>query len=247
MSYSITEAQMFDYMKCPVYYRIKYGDNKISVTNKKTVNSLLGQVVSSFCLQLMDEKLMTPNELKRNWDILCKYNQDTVDTKANMKGASMLLTFYRWAEARELRVVDCFSEYAMTFGIGSKNNIHIRGDIGIIVCNKNGEFEKLIVDFSQAQPDQTKLDSDLKTSIDSVAFYSIYHKELVGTTLYHVKTNKEYYTIRDPRTEAKRVAHIAYNIAKAINTNVWYPAESALCSNTCNVKDFCRMWGISIM
>ena len=57
MSYSITEAQMFDYMKCPVYYRIKYGDNKISVTNKKTVNSLLGQVVSSFCLQLMDEKL----------------------------------------------------------------------------------------------------------------------------------------------------------------------------------------------
>ena len=58
-----------------------------------------------------------------------------------------------------------------------------------------------------------------------------------------VKSGEEFYTVRDPRVEAKKIARLSYNVARAINDKIFYPAESPMCSTYCPADTFCAMWG----
>lgn len=240
---NITEQQLQDYMSCPIYYNLRYNNQHV-IDKAITMNSLLNQIVSGFCLKLMDQQLMSLYDIKRKWDMLCNKHPDIIDSRKCIEGMVMLTKFYNWAAENQILIGDVGRTYAVLFKVGN-DVTELKGTIGIITVTKNKQLEELIVSFSNKLPDQSQLDMNLKTTITNVAAYHIYNSSLLGTKILHAKTGKVFYTTRDPNSEWRRLGIIATNVAKSIKAGVWYPHESPLCIS-CRVKDFCRMWGIEI-
>ena len=252
MNYKITDKQLLDYIMCPIYYNLRY-TNKFKIQQPESYNTLINQVVNSFLSKLLDGEIMNTYDIKRKWDMISKKNPDIITPDKNLKGISALLSFYRWAQTYELIPVDIAMPYNIVLKDDNINinsnppdSIELSGHINSLILTKNNQnIEELIVDFSSRAPDQTKLDMDLKISLNHIAFYLTYKKQLIGTRIYHVKTNKVYYTVRDPLSESNKIKKIALNIAKSIDNNLWYPHQSPLCP-MCKAKDFCRMWGLEL-
>lgn len=245
-NFTITDKELRDYMFCPAYYDFKYNNkNLANIERKKTENEMLNKVVLSFCASIMDGELLSPKAIKRKWNLVCKNNQDMTNEKI-AEGFSKLMSFYRWAEDQEINVIDALSRYRVKFFI-NKNSVDLTGDIGIIAMTKDKKFEELVVDFSNRRPNQVTLDRSLKFSLSHVGFYYSLPEEdrieLIGTRIFHVKSGEEFYTVRDPRVEAKKIARLSYNVARAINDKIFYPAESPMCSTYCPADTFCAMWG----
>lgn len=241
--YSITEQQLHDYMSCPIYYNLRY-NNRHAINKAVTMNSLLNQIVSGFCLKLMDREIMSLYDIKRKWDMLCSAHPDVIDSRKCVEGMMLLTKFYNWAAEQQLMVADVGGSYAVQFKVDSEI-AELTGTMGIIGVTKTGAAEELIVNFSSKTPDQAQLDLSLKTSLTHIAADHAYKTTLVGTKVFHVKTGKVFYTTRDSSSEWKRIGIIVTNISKAIKNGIWYPHESPLCVS-CRVKDFCRMWGLEI-
>lgn len=227
-------------MSCPVYYNIRYKSN-LNVDQVQTRTRLLNQIVNSFCLKLMEGKVMPTYDIKRKWDMLTKKYPDVITPKVNLEGITLLLNFYRWAANNEIIVVDIGTPYSIQFQEGDITTI-FNGNFGILTINQAKQLEELVVNFSSKMPDQTRLDAKLETSLTHVAFQKLYKTPLLGTKIYHAKSNKEFYTIRDARTEEKKLSKIVCNVARSINENIWYPHESPMCAG-CKVNDFCIMYG----
>ena len=242
MNYEITDIQIEDFIKCPIYYNFRHNNKNFSINKKSSYKDLVLKVAYAFCTHLIDGEILSEEQIKKKWNFICKQHRDELSDKQVIEGFSLLMMFYKWAAQTRLTVIDTKMAFCTVFHLAG-DSLEIRGEIGIITANKNQQMEELIINFSNNAPDQTILDKSLRITMDHVAFYSTYKQQLIGTKVIHVKTGKEYYTIRDPESESKRLAKIGYNIAKAIKSNIWYPHESALCSKTCEVKDFCRMWG----
>ena len=246
INYEITDREMKDYIYCPVYYDFKYNNKSLKIDKPPTTNELLAKIVHTFCIGLMDGEVMDENTLKRKWSSLCRNNSDVMTSEKIAEGFSAIMKFYRWAEDNRINVIDAVSRYKIKFFVND-NSIDLTGSIGVILLNDYKQFEELVVDFSKAKPDQSDLDKNLDISMSHVGFYYSMPKSerisLIGTRIYHVKTNTEYYTTRDPQSEAKKVAKIAYNIAKGIRNNIYYPTQSPFCKKWCPVNNFCAMWG----
>lgn len=245
-NFIITDKELQDYMFCPAYYDFKYNNKKLAgLERKKTQNEMLNKIVLSFCAALMDGELLSTQAIKRKWNLVCKSNPDMTNDKI-AEGFSKLMKFYNWAADQEINVVDALSRYRVKFFV-NKNSIDLSGNIGIIAMTKDKHFEELVVDFSARRPDQVILDRSLSFSMSHVGFYYSLPEgdrtELIGTRIFHVKSGEEFYTVRDPKVEAKKLARISYNVARAIKEEIFYPAESPMCSTYCPANTFCAAWG----
>lgn len=241
MVIEITEEQLFDYMNCPVRYAIKYGKNHIKVPPQVTFPKLLNQVVYGFCQSLKDGIVLPPDKIKRKWDTVCKNHPDKITQDKIREGFGALYRFYEYAEENQILVADIGSPYILRVKDGDDTYIY-NGTLGIILSNKDGEPENFKTDFSSRFPEQSKLDMNLKTTLDHVGFYELYNLPLSGTRVHHVKKSRDFYTTRDIPSSTKRVRTIIANVCKSIRHNIWYPHETPLCSS-CEVRDFCMMYG----
>lgn len=246
INYAITDREIKDYMYCPAYFDFKYNNKALKIDKAPSMNELLTKVAYTFCIALMDGDIMDETALKRKWGTLCRNNGDVMTSEKIAEGFSLLMKFYRWAEDNRINVVDAVSRYKIKFFVND-NSIDLTGSIGIILLTDFKQFEELVIDFGKSKPEQSDLDKNLDISMSHVGFYYSLPKDqrisLIGTRVYHVKSNTEHYTTRDPQSEAKKVAKIAYNIARGVRNNIYYPTPSPFCKRWCPVNNFCAMWG----
>ena len=236
----ITEQQVQDYLSCPVYYDVKY-NSKINVDKNPSMNKLLNQVVTSFCAAFMDGRLLRPYDLKRKWDMVCNANPDYINDDKAVSGMKLLNQFYNWAAREKINIVDIGGAYTLRQPLDASTVLEYQGSYGIIVVINKTQLEELNISFQNRIPDQSLLDLDLKTSLDSVGFYEVYHHPLTGSRTHYIKGDKDFYTIRDVPSEKKRVNKIIKNVYLSIHNQLFYPHQNPLCIN-CTIKDFCKAW-----
>lgn len=242
MVYEMTQQQLQDYMSCPIYYSFKYAKSTLYIDQAPTFSKLLNRIISGFCLQLMDGKVMRLDFIKRKWDMLCKQNVEVVPPNKIREGMARLYKFFLWAQKEELRIADVGSEYIIKFDIGGNNQIHLHGSLGIIAVTKNDLPQSLRFSYQNALPDEAALDSRMDITLDHIGFRSIYHQRLAGTKIHHIRSGRDYFTTRDIEDEYPRIKEIVTNVNKAIRFKLWYPHESPFCQK-CKVKNFCQNFG----
>ena len=185
---------------------------------------------------------MRPDIMKRKWDRLCREYQVIMTPEKIREGMGHLFRFYKWAERTELRVAAMSEPYTIRQQLDGNDYLEYHGSLGIIGVNKYDKPENLKFWFATRLPDQADLDLSIKTTLDHVGFESIYKQQLIGTRVHHLRKDKDFYTTRDSASAKERVLTVTKNVFRAIKGNIWYPHESPMCQ-TCQVRDFCLMYG----
>lgn len=240
--HKITEEQLFDYINCPVLYAIKYNNSRIKVEKPVSMNRLLNRVVNNFCLKLMQGEVMPFGNFKRKWDMFAKKYPTVIDQHRIREGYGLLNSFYAWAEERELRIADIGHNYMIRF-IHDNEIYEYYGALGIIAASKNGKPENLKFDFALRVPEQTNADISMKTTLDHIGFQQLYNQPLESTHIHHVRKDRDIFTTRDYNTYIDKAKAVIVNVVKSINSNIWYPHETPLCTS-CGVKNFCTLYGV---
>lgn len=239
MIHKITEQQLQDYISCPVYYYFKYCSG-IGIESPKTMTKLLNKVTSGFFMKMTDGKLLSAYDLKRKWDMVCSKNSDSIDSKKNINGFSLLNTMYRWAENEQLIIAGEQASFVYEVNIGNEDVASLSGTLRTIMVNKKNQLEFLWVDYGNKILDQSILDLDTKTTIDCAAFEKLYNKQILGCRVHNVKFNKDMYTTRN-KMHYERLNSTLTAVVNSIKNNVVYPRQSVMCAN-CRTKDLCLGW-----
>jgi len=240
MVLELTEKQLFDYSICPARYAIEHKLRVVPETSP-SLSKLLGRVANSLLLSLLNGKALTTGQLKDKWDRVCEDNRAVMTQQNCLTGLDMLLAMYRWAEDERLRVADFKIPYQYLMR-KEEPQIILKGEIaGAIIPKGNNSFELLELDFSSRYPDQALIDMNLKRTIDwKMCSLMSKDAELAGIRIHHVKSNKDWYTVRG-KEDFERMDASIRAIATCIDNELFYPRETVMCS-TCEVKNFCRLW-----
>ncbi len=240
MIIQLTEKQLVDYIRCPVFYSLKYGDFSLNMDDPPSMSNLLNQVISGFCAKLMDGEVMRPDILKRKWDMLCRKHPELTDEQIR-DGMGQIYRFYQYAERTEMRVADIGSEYIIKVDDG-EDRVEFHGNLGIIIANSKDQPESIRFNFSTRLPDQADLDLAFRTTLEHVGFHRLYGQDLLGTRVHHLRRDRDFYTVRDYKTSLNKAQTIIRNIARSIRQNIWYPHEGPMCP-TCEGRNFCMIFG----
>ena len=242
ITYRISEEQLFDYMKCPIYYGLKYGKTKLNVDKPPTMRRLLNRVVRSFCVTLMNGRVMGMDHIKTKWNMVCKENLDYMTNERIRNGINLLYLFYQWAADNEIQIADVGTSYSILIPDTKDVRYQFTGTLGITMVNQKDQFQGLCLDYGPKLPDKADIDQDFKVTLDHIGFQKSFHKERVNTCFHHVKRDRDFYTYRDLATEKSRAIQIIRNVARSIRHNIWYPHNTPFCK-TCEAREFCSVFG----
>lgn len=233
----ITEEQLFEYIKCPTLYDTKF-NKKINAQTKPTLSKSLMELTNAFLLHLSNGRVLAMGELKRKWDMICK--KDSINEVRCLEGLQQIANFYRWAEAKQLRILDIKTPYALTVK-GPHGTTEITGEIECIAVTPDNKYELLYIDYGNRQLDQPYLDRKLKYSLDALAFKHMYGEDIY-IHIHYVKGNSEYYSYRN-RTDFERLISTIDSISECIQHELYYPRENVFCTS-CSIKQVCRAWSL---
>jgi len=191
----------------------------------------------------MNGNVMTVGTLKKKWDMLCSRYEDMFSPAKTVEGFGLLMKMYQWAQTERI----CVSAMSVPFGYSTKMDdakVIIRGETSGALCptaHKN-KFELLKFDFSSKLPDQAILNMKIKFTLDWFALQKQMPEgtELSGIRIHSVKYAKDFYTTRNEE-DFKRMEESFKSIAKCIDSKLYYPRETVMCSS-CDMKLYCAAW-----
>lgn len=227
----ITDEAVGDYIKCPQFFYFKW-TSKIGFKKSPTFHELVGMVIDIYLAKLMDQKIMTSTQLKRQWDKLIDKYPNVITEKRVLEGFGMINQLTRYCENNRVSILDIGSQYNINF----KDNIILTGKIGAIRYNKN-KLELFIVETSQKKPDQFLLDMSLKYTMQLYALKKDISFEVAGLHVYHVKSGQEFFSTRSQK-DFERLEKTIRKVGYAIREDIFYPREDFTCP-TCPYKLYC--------
>ncbi len=186
----LRDEEVLDYIKCPNYFYLKYM-SKIPLDNTPTYRDLIDQVINTYMYNLMDGKVMSYKMIKNMWDKLANKYPTVLTDKKVLDGFSLINQVDRYCYNNKVIIADVDSTYQINF----KNNIILRGKIGIIRYNGD-KLELFVIDTSQKQPDTFLLDMSLKYTMIMYGIKETSEYPLDGIHIYHVKSGREFYSSR---------------------------------------------------
>lgn len=230
----ITEDQLFDYIKCPAFYDMKY-NKKIPYKDTVSMQYLLDQVCRKFYTNLLDKKVLNMQDLKKKWDSVCNGNKDYINSKRNLEGINYIVNFARWASENKIILVDYNSYYSISF-----DDVVVEGTLGAILALPGRKCELLVSKFSTRAPEQFELDKSLKYTLDCYAFRKEYKHNISAVKIVHFKNNKEFTTYRT-NNDFERLESTIKGVGNGIRNNSFYPRENVFCGY-CYFKEYCKYW-----
>ena len=234
----IDEGQLFDYMKCPIYYDGVY-EKKVVPQEEPSMQKMLMSVARYFYLNLMNGIVSPTSKLKKRWDALCQENSEYVDTKKCIDGLALIMKLYNWAKKEQLIIAETNATYNF-FVKGELIHIDYRGEIDAIAMRRDKTFEILITDFSKKMPDPFQVSMKLKYSLDTYGYLKTYGGKPIGVHIHHVQTDKDFFTYRTDK-DFGRINRTIEHVGYCINEKLFYPHENVFCTS-CSMKFFCKAW-----
>lgn len=232
---TINENELFDYIKCPCYYELKY-IKKIRAEKNVSMSDLLDQIVRYYYTSLLQNKPYSMNDLKKKWDYICKKYSTIINQERNIKGIGFIVNFVRWMNENNIKLVDFNSTYSITF-----KDVEVIGTLGAVIAQPKRKCELIITRFSQKKPDQNMLDKKLKYTLDCYAFKEAYEHDINMIRIINFKNNLEYITQRT-QTDFDRLEKTIIGVANGIKSKAFYPREESMYCSSCEMKQFCKFW-----
>lgn len=230
------EEQLYDYIKCPALYDMKY-IKKIPIKKEVTFKDCVNRAANYYYANLLNNKIITMNDIKKKWDSICEKNRDIITEKSNIEGLSLLINFVKWNENNKTILADFNSTYEIDI-----EEINILGTFNAISVLPGRKCELIYNDFNRVAPEQYYLDKSLKYTMDCFAFEYLYKTKISGIKIIYHKNNTEYYTTRSTG-DYDRLFSAVKGIDKGINLKCFYPRENVFCKK-CFYKEYCKYWFI---
>lgn len=231
---NITEDQLFDYIKCPAFYDMKYNKN-FKTEEYKSVNEFLKPVANFYFTSIFNKRVPSGAELKGKWDTICRKNPIHIDTKKNIEGMGLLINLERWGNNNKLYLAEFNTGYTVKIG-----DIEVRGTIGPVQATMDKQLILIDPKFVARCPEQSEIDRKLKYTLDCLAFKEAYKHEINAIKVVHIKNLVEMYTTRD-RLDFDRLESTVKGVVNGIESDVYYPRETSFC-NSCSLKQYCKYW-----
>ena len=229
----IKEEQIFEYIKCPVYFDLKNNKN-IKIT-ERSMQKYMNEIMNYFYSNLFQGKVCTINMLKNKWDKICEKNRDMISNKKNLEGLNYIINFVRWISDYQPNIIGYETFFETHF-----NNIRLTGSLGVVNKIDNKNYELIINRFGIRTPTQIEIDKNLKYTIDCYILNKEFSKCNIAIKLINHKNNTEFTSYRT-NNDFDRLNTIVLNVAKAIDNKIYYPRENYYCSS-CIYKDYCKYW-----
>lgn len=234
----LTEQQIVDYLYCPAKYDMKYNKG-MDFPDYVNLKMAVMIVAKYFCTHLMNNKILTPGELKKKWDIVCNQYIDffKADPKRSLMGMSYLTAMYEYFKQNKINVIDVDTSYFLKIG-----NVELTGCMGgpIVGPDIKTPKEILYLDFGSKRQSQMTLDMKLKYSLDALAYKVSLQRDLNGMRIFYAKNKVISVTTRN-KHDFNRIITTVSNVGKAIENNIYFPRENVLCDN-CPANKYCRFW-----
>lgn len=228
------EEELFDYIKCPAYYDMKYNKN-IPMEKEINMQYLLNNIAKYFYSNLLNKKICSMDELKRKWDHVCQANKQYIDSKKNIEGLNYIINFAKWSANNNLLLADFDSKYKINIGESS-----IEGAMSAISILPGKRCELIINKFSNQAPDQYNIDKNIKYTLDCYAFKRLYNYDISIIKIIHHKNNSEFITQRT-ENDFERLKSTIKGVELGIKHNSYYPRETVFC-RSCFYKQYCKYW-----
>lgn len=233
----LTEDQIWNYMMCPAHYEMSR--RKIIPDISQSLKGYINRVSKLFFTNLMNGTILPLEQLKKEWDKICKKHSDFIDQKKCVTGYAAIVQMFHWAERIKLRILDVMAPYALLFTGRDNQVINIQGDIPCLGINEWNKPEILVMDYGEKHTDQVRTDMNLRYTLQCYA----YKKQTGKDIMIHVRNIKYAKDVFSYRTEEdfKRLKRTVADIGYSIDKKLFYPREGLGCL-TCNVAGACRFW-----
>ena len=233
----LSEKDLLNYIKCPLYYKIEANGHNL---RRETYNTFLHDVADKYIKRVGSVKLLGKfdheNYVKKHWDKVCLENQHIITPKQCIQGWGYL---YRIIEFINMSGVEVL-EPDITYRIEPEGRKHcLTGTLDPII--RQGDFyTTLIISFSDKLPESYTMDMNLKHTIDAYALNQFIPDIQHCTTYHSFKNGAEKDTLRFSK-HFQRLEYILETVGDSIEQNLIYPRNSHSCS-TCTFRGLCDQW-----
>lgn len=229
--------ELYQYMNCPLshYFQHIKGIPDVSVRPTEIYKGCLEAVVKSFYYSLMDEKFLTPHDMKMKWQASCSnasYEPNSDDIKS---GLQSLMQFHDWAKNNCGVGFDIDREYLIPVG---EDKLH--GKLPIVRQKFDKTIDILHIKHWNATVDTFRIETDIAFPLSMLAFNHIYKSLPDSITVFNCKTGKEI-ILRFTMDDMVRAQEIVRNIFESLRHNIKYPKWNIYC-NSCTYKLHCKSW-----
>jgi len=233
----LSEDQIWDYMMCPAHFEM--ARRKVVPTKSQTLKDYIDIVTKRFLANLMNGDILPVDQLKKDWDKICRRHSDFIDQRKCIAGYAAISKLYSWAEKVRLRVLDIMVPYAILVNGREGQKIDIRGEIPFIGVNQRNVVEILTIDYSEKHTNQVRTDMNLRHTLHCYAYQKQIGRD-VGIHVRNLKYDEDIFSFRTI-DDFKRVERTIADIGYAISKELFYPREGLGCV-ACNVAGACRVW-----
>ncbi len=258
---------VYDYMRCPLIYNLKYvGGIEAPPNLYDQFEHLLKKSILYFHYRIMDDgTVISSAELKRKWESL--WWSKKVDPKEYMltpiygsipigghknrvssleathknlalRGWSILNKFYRTNHSKPGTPVAIDMDYRVNVG-----NSTVGGaiDLARVIEQPIGrKIELLILSSQRSTPTNFEIRNDLKGTFQAYAFRKLFEEEEDALIYYHLEKGNRIKTIRTDK-DFKRAEAILSNVVKSIEEEIYFPRHTFFC-HTCYYDKYCEQW-----
>ena len=226
-----TERQLLDYLRCGVYYDIKYR-LEIPLEEPERPVYLMEQACKHWMIKYMDGQRPGSGDIKAKWDQLA--HGKLSDPKQVLDGMAQLMRFINWTQRERPEVLDVDMRYHFVAG-----NTEVVGLVPIVL-SIGGHIELFIPDFGNRMPDQRIVDQKIIYSLYAAGFEKMNNKAIAGIRVHNFKHDRPLFSRRGA-DDAARLKSTVYNAGRGIAEQIFVPKESPLCES-CSALAYCRGW-----
>ncbi len=261
----ISFSQIFNYLNCSLKYKFQYVENRRfeRISSNLFLGSALHTCIERYYRSIKDkgtvDSLKYLEELLEDCisleidhsDIPIIYKREAPDRQGVIDmGKSLLKTFHENVDLNGHEIVDVELPLSSTLHTteGESTDIKLIGIIDLLLMDDAGEL--LVVDNKTAAKSKNQQDVDDDLQFSAYAYLCASNRLTFPTSpikcrldvLKKTKTTvlEHYHTLRTA-DHRKRFAKIANAVLQGIESKVFIPCKSWLCSD-CGFIDICAAW-----
>jgi hypothetical protein len=243
----ISIREMRDYVKCPLYYKLKHIDE---IPEDRKIEEYFREyfklAMYFFYFSLIEKKPKSFDLMMKRWgelwfssEMVEMFPEDDLKEKSN-DAVSMMNAFFKKYGSEASVPVAVNMQYEAIFQ--GKENLHVTGEIDLvkILNDRTNRRETVLVKFSLAKnyPDNFLLKNNVELSVASYAFRSNFKEKEDKLILQTVRGTEDTPTLRTGM-DYSRAERSIRNICTGIREGVFYPAPSQMTCPNCSYRLFC--------
>ena len=245
MRISVNEIK--DYIKCPLFYKMKHIDDLPIVKSiEEYFRDYFKLTLSYYYFSIIEKKNKSFDGMTKRWEQLWFSSTmleafPEAELKERSNEAILLMSNFikRFGEEKSTPIAVNFQYEALFQG---KENLHVTGEIDLIkiLNDRTVRSETCICMFSlsKSYPDIFLIKNDVTLSVAAYAFRSNFKAQEDKMMVINIRKSDDAPTLRTA-SDFLRAEKAIRNICTGIKNGVFYPSPNTIYCTSCPFRMFC--------